>query len=55
LVSLYAGTHNPYEEDYGSPNEFPRYVPGNGGLIPTTQIAWDFMSQFSKFSEGVEN
>ena len=48
LVSLYAGTHNPYEEDYGSPSEFPRYVPGNGGLIPTTQIAWDFMSQYSK-------
>ena len=48
LVSLYAGTHNPYEEDYGSPSEFPRYVPGNGGLIPTTQIAWDFLSQYSK-------
>ena len=48
LVSLYAGTHNPYEKDYGEPSSFPRYVPGNGGLIPTTQIAWDFMSQFSK-------
>ena len=48
LVTLYAGTHNPYEKDYGSPEEFPRYVPGNGGLIPTTQIAWDFLSQYSK-------
>jgi hypothetical protein len=48
LVSLYAGTHNPYEKDYGSPDTFPQYVPGNGGLIPTTQIAWDFLSQFSK-------
>jgi len=53
LVTLYAGTHNPYEEDYGNPGDFPRYVPGNGGLVPTTQIAWDFMSQFSKENSSI--
>ena len=36
------------KKNYGDPGSYPRYIPGNGGLIPTTQIAWDFMSQFSK-------
>jgi len=48
LVTLYGGTHNPYEKDFGSPDQFPRYVPGNGGLVASTQIAWEFMSQHSK-------
>ncbi len=48
LMTIYAGTHNPYQNDFGEPQDWPAYIPGNGGLIPTEEIVWDFLSQFSK-------
>ena len=44
LVTIYAAMHNPYSDDYpGSP-----FFPGTQGLVDSTQIAWDFMSQYTK-------
>ena len=48
LMTIYAGTHNPYQNDFGEPQDWPAYIPGNGGLIPTEEIVWDFLSRFSK-------
>ena len=43
LVTLHAGTHNVYvKNDPGSPE------PGNQGTVDTAQIAWDFLSPYSK-------
>jgi len=43
LVTLHAGTHNVYVNDDTGGSE-----PGNQGTVDTAQIAWDFMSRFSK-------
>ena len=37
LVTIHTGTHDAYSEGLG-----------NGGTVDTAQIAWDFMSRFSK-------
>ena len=43
LVTLNVAAHNVYlKNDPGSPE------PGNPGQVDTPQIAWDFMSRFSK-------
>ena len=43
LVTIHAGTHNVY-----SKNDPVSSEPGTQGTVDTAQIAWDFMSQFSK-------
>ena len=43
LVTIHAGTHNVYaNKDPGSPD------PGTQGTVDTSQLAWDFLSRFSK-------
>ena len=43
LVTIHAGTHNVYaKKDPGSPD------PGTQGTVDTTQMAWDFLSRFTK-------
>ena len=48
LVSIYGAGHNPYSDDYNTLDDFPQYSPGTQGLVDSTQIVWDFMSQYSK-------
>ena len=43
LVTIHAGTHNIYNKDDPVSSE-----PGTQGTVDTAQIAWDFMSKFSK-------
>ena len=43
LVTIHAGTHNIYAKNDPESSE-----PGTQGTVDTAQIAWDFMSRFSK-------
>ena len=43
LVTIHAGTHNIYNNDDPVSSE-----PGTQGTVDTAQIAWDFMSKYSK-------
>ena len=43
LVTIHAGTHNVYVKNDPGSGE-----PGTQGTVDTAQIAWDFMSRFSK-------
>ena len=43
LVTIRAGTHNIYAKNDPESSE-----PGTQGTVDTAQIAWDFMSRFSK-------
>jgi len=46
LVTLHGAGHNVYSKDTDG-------SPGNQGTVDTAQIAWDFMSKYSKESESV--
>ncbi len=47
LITVHQGNHNLYVNDWGEPNAWPYYVPGNQGLYDTGQIMWDFLSRFT--------
>ena len=47
LVTLHAHGHNPYSEDAWQESS-GTFLPGSRVPISTPQIAWDFISQFSK-------
>ena len=47
LMTIYAAQHNPYAKDVGG--EGPGILlPGTQGLVQSSYIVWDFISQFSK-------
>ena len=47
LMTIYAAQHNPYAKDVGG--EGPgALLPGTQGLVQSSYIVWDFISQFSK-------
>ena len=52
LITVHQGNHNLYVNDWGEPNAWPYYVPGNQGLNDTGQIMWDFLSRFT--NEGID-
>jgi len=47
LVTLHAHGHNPYSED-AQQESTGTFLPGSQVPISTSQIAWDFISQYSK-------
>ena len=47
LMTIFGAQHNPYAKDY--PGEGPgMLLPGTQGLVQSSHIVWDFLSQFSK-------
>lgn len=47
LMTIYAAQHNPYANDVGDEGA-EILLPGTQGLVETSYIVWDFISQFSK-------
>jgi len=46
-MTIFGAQHNPYAKDY--PGEGPgMLLPGTQGLVQSSYIVWDFLSQFSK-------
>lgn len=48
LMTIYAAQHNPYENDFEDGTLFGNVFIGTQGLVQTTNIVWEFISQFSK-------
>ena len=45
-MTIFGAQHNPYAKDY--PGEGPgMLLPGTQGLVQSSHIVWDFLSQFS--------
>tara|TARA_B100000003_G_scaffold202208_1_gene211183 strand:+ start:81 stop:1073 length:993 start_codon:yes stop_codon:yes gene_type:complete len=47
LVTIYAGQHNPYENDLEQDGIGQVFI-GTRGLVESTQMVWDFISQYAK-------
>ena len=47
LVTIFAGQHNPYENDLEQ-DGLGQVFQGTKGLVQSTQMVWEFISQYSK-------
>ena len=55
LMSIYAAQHNPYAKDPESDGTIlGEILIGTQGLVQSTYIVWDFISQYSKATDEVE-
>ena len=48
LMTIYAAQHNPYEKDYEDETPIGSTFIGTQGLVMSSHIVWDFISQYSK-------
>ena len=51
LMTIYAAQHNPYSNDVDDGTALGEVFIGTQGLVETSHLVWDFMSQHSKSSE----
>ncbi len=54
LMTIYAGQHNPYANDFDDGTLFGNVFIGTQGLVQSSYIVWDFISQYSKDVEPEE-
>ena len=48
LMTIYAAQHNPYEKDFEDDTLIGSTFIGTQGLVMSSHIVWDFISQYSK-------
>jgi poly(3-hydroxybutyrate) depolymerase len=51
LMTIYAAQHNPYSNDVDDGTALGEIFIGTQGLVESSHLVWDFMSQYSKSSE----
>ncbi|MAD56456.1 MAG: hypothetical protein CL974_02795 [Euryarchaeota archaeon] len=51
LMTVFAAQHNPYEKDVDDGTIIGSVFAGTQGLVQSSHIVWDFISQYSKSSE----
>jgi len=51
LMTIYAAQHNPYSKDVDDGTALGEIFIGTQGLVESSHLVWDFMSQYSKSSE----
>ena len=54
MMTIYAAQHNPYANDYEDDTLIGSTFVGTQGLVMSSHIVWDFISQFSKEVEAEE-
>ena len=47
LMTIFGAQHNPYAKDYAGEG-LGMLLPGTQGLVQSSYVVWDFLSQFSK-------
>ena len=51
LMTIYAGQHNPYSKDVEDGTVIGGLFLGTQGLVESSHLVWDFISQYSKNAE----